>query len=34
MIFFGIQAMYYSSQLNENSVGFEKTINQIVFGVS
>jgi hypothetical protein len=34
MIFFGIQAIYYSSTLNESSVGFTKTINQIVFGIS
>jgi hypothetical protein len=34
MILFGIQAMYYSSQLNQSSVGFTKTINQIVFGAS
>lgn len=34
MIFFAIQAIYYSSTLNESSVGFTKTINQIVFGIS
>lgn len=34
MIFFGIQVIYYSSTLNESSVGFTKTINQIIFGIS
>lgn len=34
MIFFGIQSIYYSSTLNSNSVGFTKTINQVIFGIS
>lgn len=34
MIFFGIQSVYYSSTLNEDTVGFTRTINQIVFGIS
>jgi len=34
MILFGVQSIYYSSQLNSNSVGFAKTINQIIFGIS
>lgn len=34
IILFGIQIMYYSSQLNQGTVGFSKTINQIIFGVS
>lgn len=34
MIFFGIQIMYYSSQLNQNTVGFTPIINQVIFGIS
>lgn len=33
IIFFGIQAMYYSSTLNQSSVGFSKLTNQIMFGI-
>ncbi len=33
IVFFGIQAMYYSSTLNQSSVGFSKLTNQILFGV-
>ena len=34
MIFFGVQVIYYSSALSENTIGFTDTVNQIVFGVS
>lgn len=34
LILFGIQVMYYSSQLNGNSVGFTRTVNQVIFGMS
>ena len=30
----GIQTIYYSTTLNLGDVGFSKTINQIIFGVS
>jgi hypothetical protein len=34
IIFFGIQTIYYSTTLNLGQVGFSKTINQVIFGVS
>lgn len=33
-IFMGIQTIYYSTTLNLGDVGFSKTINQVIFGVS
>ena len=33
IVLFGIQAMYYSSNLNQSSVGFSKLTNQILFGI-
>jgi hypothetical protein len=30
----GIQTIYYSTTLNLGDVGFSKTINQVIFGVS
>ena len=34
MVFFGIQVIYYSTILNLDNIGFSKTINQIIFGLS
>lgn len=34
IIFLGIQTIYYSTTLNLGDVGFSKTINQVIFGVS
>ncbi len=33
-IFLGIQTIYYSTTLNLGDVGFSKTVNQVIFGVS
>ncbi len=33
-IFLGIQTIYYSTTLSLGDVGFSKTINQVIFGVS
>lgn len=34
IIFFGIQAIYYSTLLNLESVGFTKLVNQEIIGIS
>jgi hypothetical protein len=33
-IFLGIQTIYYSTTLNLGDLGFNKTVNQVIFGVS